>query len=217
MLRMNFDGGSGSPLKLLCLGAHADDLEIGCGGSILRLLKERKDTEVHWVVFGAEGERAVEAKESAAVFLRHAGRKDVVVNSFKDSYFPYVGGKIKEYFEQIKARFTPDLIFTHLRHDMHQDHRLISELTWNTFRNQLILEYEIPKYDGDLGNTNFYFHLDPEVCREKIESVLACFKSQRGNHWFTEDTFMSILRIRGIESNAPGSYAEGFYSRKMTY
>ena len=123
--------------------------------------------------------------------------------------------EIKEYFEQLKQEFSPDLIFTHYRDDLHQDHRLISDLTWNTFRNHLILEYEIPKYDGDLGSPNFFVHLDESICHKKIQYILNSFKTQAEKHWFTEDTFLSVLRLRGIESNAPGKYAEAFFCRKM--
>jgi LmbE family N-acetylglucosaminyl deacetylase len=205
------------PLKILCLGAHSDDIEIGCGGTILRLLKEIKEVEVNWIVFSADGQRAEEAKRSAKLFLGNARKKDVVIKRFRESFFPYIGSEIKEYFEEIKNDLTPDVIFSHYRHDLHQDHRLLSELTWNTFRNHLILEYEIIKYDGDIGSPNFFIHLDEKTCFKKIEYILRSFKSQENRKWFAEDAFLSILRIRGIESNAPEKYAEGFYCRKMVF
>ena len=203
------------PLKILCLGAHSDDIEIGCGGSVLKLLKEYSNVEVNWVVFSSTRDRADEARDSANLFLQDAGRKNITVKNFRDSFFPYVGAEIKEYFEEIKKSFSPDVIFTHCRNDLHQDHRLISELTWNTFRNHLILEYEIIKYDGDLGAPNAFIHIDAETCRKKIDYIMRVFKTQGHRTWFTDDGFASIMRIRGIESNAPDRFAEAFYSRKL--
>jgi LmbE family N-acetylglucosaminyl deacetylase len=211
-----FEDGNG-PKKILALGAHADDIEIGSGGTILRLIAENPATEVYWVVLGASGQRKAEAVESANRFLANARRKDIVIKDFRDGYFPYVGTEIKDFFEQLKNKYLPDLIVTHYRGDLHQDHRLVSELTWNTFRNHLILEYEIVKYDGDLGVPNFFVQLPEPIARKKIETILDCFKSQKDKGWFTEDAFSSILRLRGVESNAPGKYAEAFYGRKMVY
>jgi LmbE family N-acetylglucosaminyl deacetylase len=205
------------PKKILALGAHADDIEIGCGGTILRLLEESPATEVSWIVFGAKGERKTEAVESANRFLANARRKEIVVKEFRDGYFPFIGTELKDFFEELKRRFLPDLILTHYRGDLHQDHRLVSELTWNTFRNHLILEYEIVKYDGDLGAPNCFVHLTESVARKKIQTIVDCFKSQKDKSWFTEDTFSSILRLRGVESNAPDKYAEGYYARKIVY
>jgi len=202
-------------LRILCVGAHSDDIEIGCGGTILRLLSEHRGTEVYWVVLGSSGERDEEAVASAEQFLKFASRKDVVDEHFKNSFFPYVGEEIKAFFEKLKMSVTPDIVFTHYRGDLHQDHRLVSELTWNTFRNQLILEYEILKYDGDLGSPNVFVHLDEAVCEKKIGVIMECFKSQQDKVWFTPDAFLSLLRIRGVESRAPGRYAEAFYCRKV--
>jgi LmbE family N-acetylglucosaminyl deacetylase len=196
------------------VGAHSDDIEIGCGGTILRLLSEHGDAEVHWVVLGSGGGRNEEAVASAEQFLRGARKRDIIVEHFKDSFFPYVGEEIKGFFEKLKVRFTPDIVFTHYRHDLHQDHRLVSELTWNTYRSQLILEYEILKYDGDLGTPNLFVHLDEATCQKKIKTLMECFKSQRDKDWFTADAFLSLMRIRGVESKAPEKYAEGFYCRK---
>jgi len=208
------EDGSG-PKKILALGAHADDIEIGCGGTILRLLEENPATEVCWVVLAASGERSAEAVRSATMFLAGARRKEIVVKEFRDGYFPYMGAEIKDFFEEYKRKYLPDIILTHYREDLHQDHRLVSELTWNTFRNHLILEYEIVKYDGDLGAPNLFVHLTESVAERKIRTILECFQSQKKKSWFTEDTFSSILRLRGIESNAPDKYAEGFYCRKI--
>ncbi|MFC1639650.1 PIG-L deacetylase family protein [Gemmatimonadota bacterium] len=200
---------------MLCLGAHSDDIEIGCGGSVLSLIAENPGAVVDWIVFGATGERASEARASAEAFLADAGRKSIDVRSFQDGFFPYVGGAIKEYFEEIKQELDPDIIFTHFRHDLHQDHRVISELTWNTFRNHLILEYEVIKYDGDLGSPNVFIAVDRATCRRKVDTILKSFKTQGSRSWFTEDVFRSLLRIRGVECNALDGYAEAFYCRKM--
>ena len=204
------------PFQVLCLGAHSDDIEAGCGASILRLIKEFPDIQVHWVVFGSSGIRAEEALNSANEILKDIRCKNIVIMGFRDGFFPYIGGEIKGYFENLKAEVDPDIIFTHYGQDAHQDHRLISELTWNTFRNHLILEYELPKYDGDLGAPNFFVHLDEAICQRKVEHLLSYFKTQTNRHWFTKDTFLALLRLRGIESNSPGNYAEAFYCRKLT-
>ncbi|OGD32784.1 MAG: GlcNAc-PI de-N-acetylase [Candidatus Aminicenantes bacterium RBG_19FT_COMBO_58_17] len=202
-------------LKVLCLGAHSDDIEIGCGGTVLKLIKDHKRTAFDWVVLSADEIRRKEAEASAAAFLAGAGRRKVVVKKFRDGFFPYAGGEIKEYFEGLKRTIDPDLILTHCRSDLHQDHRLVSDLTWNTFRDHLILEYEIPKYDGDLGAPNVFVHLDEAVCRAKIRNILDHFETQAGNQWFTEDAFRALMRLRGIESNAPDGYAEAFHGRKL--
>jgi LmbE family N-acetylglucosaminyl deacetylase len=213
MLKISFR--ENSSCRVLCLGAHCDDIEIGCGGTTLKLIENYPDIEFYWVVFSADPQRAQEASESADAFLRHAKEKHVVIKDFRDSFFPYIGLEIKEYFEHLKQAFSPDLVFTHYRDDFHQDHRLISDLTWNTFRDHLILEYEIPKYDGDLGRPSLFVHLDETTCRRKIRYILDSFRTQAENQWFSEDTFRAILRLRGVESNAPDRYAEAFYCRKM--
>ena len=209
--------GDGRSISILCLGAHSDDIEIGCGGTILRLLEEYPGAEVCWVVFAAAGERRREAERSAKLFLAGAGRTEVIIGEFEDGFFPYTGGEIKRFFEKLKRGVTPDLIFTHYRHDLHQDHRLISELTWNTFRNHLVLEYEIAKYDGDLGTPNFFVRLAEPFCSQKVDIILKVFASQRDRAWFTDDTFYAMLRLRGIESNAPSKYAEAYHCRKLVY
>lgn len=215
MLKLDLCKRSDSSYRILCLGAHCDDIEIGCGGTILRLLEKYKDTIFYWVVFSSDQQREREARQSANTFLKGAKSKNIVIKNFRESFFPFIGLEIKEYFEQLKHEFSPDLIFAHYRNDLHQDHRLISELTWNTFRNHLILEYEIPKYDGDLGSPSLFVHLDESICRRKIEYILNSFKSQEQRRWFGEETFLAILRLRGMESNAPSKYAEAFYCRKM--
>jgi LmbE family N-acetylglucosaminyl deacetylase len=214
MMKLGLPSRKGSALRILCLGAHSDDIEIGCGGTILKLIKEHSRVDVYWVVFSAESVRAQEARKSARKFLTNVRQKEIVIKKFKDGFFPYIGGEIKEFFEELKYKFTPDIIFTHCRHDLHQDHRLINELTWNTFRDHFILEYEIIKYDGDIGNPNFFVHLDEETCRRKIKYILESFKSQDQRGWFTKDVFFSVLRLRGLESNSSHKFAEGFFSRK---
>lgn len=205
---------SSGPLRILCLGAHCDDIEIGCGGTILKLLDTYKEALVYWVVFSSDDQRAREARESAEKILESAKSKTVVIQEFRNSFFPFVGGLIKEEFERIKQEFSPELIFTHYRNDLHQDHRTISELTWNTFRNHFILEYEIPKYDGDFGSPNLFVPIDESTCRKKIDTIVGSFQSQVGKHWFSRDLFAAVLRLRGMESNAASGYAEGFYCRK---
>jgi len=203
------------PLNILCIGAHADDIEIGCGGTILRLLETHPGSRVVWVVLTTRGDRKKEAMKSAAVFLRGAASTKLVTKSFRESYLPYQGKEVKEYFDTLPHVIDPDLIFTHYRHDFHQDHRVVCELTWNTFRNHQILEYEIPKYDGDLGQPNLYMPLTDEVSREKVRLLMEGFSTQRSKRWFTEDTFYGLLRIRGIESPKSTKYAEAFYARKV--
>lgn len=215
MLKLNFNEESDSVSRVLCLGSHCDDIEIGCGGTILKLIENYKNIVVYWVVFSSNSQRESEAYESANKFLINAKAKTIVIKKFRDGFFPFIAIEVKEFFNQLQQDFQPDLIFTHYRNDLHQDHRLISDLTWNTFRNHLILEYEIPKYDGDLGNPNFFVHLSKFTCGDKIKYILDSFQSQKEKHWFTEETFSSILRLRGIESNAPSRYAEAFYCRKV--
>lgn len=201
--------------SILCLGAHADDLELGCGGTLLEILARRPGIEVHWVVFSATDRRAQEAETSAERFLTLAGRRRVALRDYRDSFFPAAYGSIKEYFEQIQREVAPDLVFTHRREDMHQDHRLIAELTWCAFRDHVILEYEIPKYEGDLGAPNFFVPLEETVCRRKIETVVECFSSQSSKLWFSADTFWALLRLRGVECNSPTRFAEAFHCRKL--
>lgn len=212
-LGLNIPRPTGRPLRVLCLGAHSDDIEIGCGGTILKLLEQPGQVSVHWVVFSASQIRADEARASAGKFLAGAEDHAVEIGEHTDGFFPYEGAAIKQRFEQLKA-LEPDLIFTHYRDDLHQDHRLVGELTWNTFRDHFVLEYEIPKYDGDLGRPNFFVHLSETHCETKFQITHDAFASQRDKHWFTRDAFLALARLRGIESASPTRYAEAFYSRK---
>jgi LmbE family N-acetylglucosaminyl deacetylase len=200
--------------KILCLGAHADDIEIGCGGTLLRLLADYPGLHIYWVVLSANMLRAEEARRSAQLYFQNAAEHQFEIKTFRDSFFPYNGGEIKDFFHSLGRQFSPDLVLTHRRDDLHQDHRLVSDLTWNTFRNQLILEYEIPKYDGDLGRPNVFVTIDEPTCQRKIDGLLQGFPSQREKPWFTRDTFLSLMRIRGVECNSPSGLAEGLYCRK---
>ncbi len=201
--------------SILCLGAHSDDIEIGCGGTVLKVAEANPGLAVHWVVFSAVGDRGPEAQASAARFLAHAGAKTVELHQFRDGFFPSEQSKIKTYFEELKSRVQPDVIFTHARFDLHQDHRLVCELTWNTFRDHLVLEYEVPKWDGDLGTPNLYVHLEDHHAQEKIAILMECFGTQRGKRWFDAETFTALMRLRAMECHAPARRAEAFYGRKV--
>lgn len=215
MKPITFVDNAKAPLSLLCLGAHSDDIEIGCGGTLLRLLAERPGSSVDWVVFSSSPEREKEARASAADFLASAGRSNVLVKNFKESYFPYVAPEIKDFFEQLKHTTRPDVVLCHHRHDFHQDHRTIAELTWNTYRANAILEFEIPKYEGDLGTPNLFVPLSRAVADRKVELLLKHFPSQAHRAWFRPDTFHGLMSIRGIECSAPDSRAEAFHVRKL--
>jgi LmbE family N-acetylglucosaminyl deacetylase len=212
-LTLGFD--SNSRPQILCLGAHSDDIEIGCGGTILKLAQEYPGCVFHWVVFSATGPRLAEAERAAALFTAESNIQGPVIKEFQDGFMPFMGAQIKAVFEELKHKISPDLILTHNRKDAHQDHRLLAELTWNTFRNHFILEYEIPKYDGDLGQPNVFVPLVPAICEKKIAYILETFQSQHSKQWFRADTFLSLLRLRGMECNAAGGYAEAFYGRKL--
>jgi len=214
MLRATL-GRDGGPLEILCLGAHSDDIEIGCGGTVLRLLAERPGCSVRWLVLSSNPERAAEARASAASFLAGAARSRVDVLGFRESYFPHVGAEVKDAFERLKADATPDVVFAHHRADMHQDHRVVGELTWNTFRDHLVVEYEIPKYEGDLGTPNLFVDLPDAVARRKVELVLRHFPSQAARSWFRRETFEAVMRLRGVECNAAEGWAEAFHCRKL--
>jgi len=205
----------GAASRVLCLGAHCDDIEIGCGGTLLRWLDERPDLDVRWVVFSSTPRRASEARASAQRFLGREPDKCLTLGEFRDGFLPYQGGEVKQEFERLKAEFAPDVILTHYRHDLHQDHRLVSELTWNTFRGPLILEYEIPKWDGDLGQPNAFVPLAETHMARKIEILMAAYETQLGRAWFEPETFRSLARLRGMEAAAPERYAEAFYARKL--
>ena len=215
MLPLNLHRDPAAALKLLFLGAHSDDIEIGCGGTVLQLLSQHANLDVTWVVFSSGPEREQEARASASLLLRQAARQNVQVLRFRDGFFPYEGPKLKECFEALKKEVEPDLIFTHHRDDRHQDHRTISDLTWNTWRRHLIAEYEIPKYDGDLGTPNCFVPLSEDLCARKARHICDVFRSESGKAWLTEETFRAVLRLRGVECASPTGYAEAFHCRKF--
>ena len=205
----------GSVHRILCLGAHSDDIEIGLGGTLLKLIEQQSDLEVWWIVFSAPEYRAAEAQASANDFLSGVKNRQIRIGPFRESYFPSEWPSIKDWFEQIKGQFDPEIVFTHYRDDRHQDHRVLSDLAWNTFRNHLILEYEILKYDGDVGRPNVFVPLSEQHCARKIELLLKHFKTQTTKHWFTSDSFEAMHRIRGIECASKSGRAEAFYGRKL--
>jgi LmbE family N-acetylglucosaminyl deacetylase len=213
MIPLTLQSSRAEPLRILCLGAHADDIEIGCGGLLLALLASI-EAAVHWVVFSGDDVRADEAQRSAQRFAGNNAALEVEVHRFRDGLFPHELPAIKAVFEAIKRRSRPDLILAHVASDSHQDHRVIAELSANTFRDHLLLGYEIPKYDGDLGRPNLYAHLSADVARRKAGAICDGFPSQRHRPWFSPDTFLALARLRGIECNAPEGYAEGFYAPK---
>lgn len=208
-------GGIGDRMSVLCLGAHSDDIEIGVGGTLLAWIAEGRQLDISWCVLSGVGDREKEARTSARDFLHGAARSRVDVMQFKDGFFPSQGDEIKKWFEGLKEQAEPDLILTHRRDDAHQDHREVSRHTWNTFRDHLILEYEIPKWDGDLGQPNLYVPLSSEILERKAGLLVKHFGSQRSKHWFDEETFRGLARLRGMECRAPERYAEGFFARKL--
>ena len=216
MIHLKLNGAATRELQILCLGAHSDDIEIGCGGTILRLAQEHPNCVFHWVVFSAIGVREAEAIHAAAQFVPAGRLKGPLLKTFPDAFMPFMGAEVKRVFEELKQSVSPDMIFTHNRKDAHQDHRLLSELTANTFRDHLILEYEIPKYDGDMGQPSVFVPLDTETYQKKVRIIMDAFQSQHSKRWFQPDTFLSLMRLRGMECNAPSGYAEAFYCRKLT-
>jgi len=214
MLPLELGRSGGAPVRLLAIGAHPDDIEIGCCGTILKLLEEDALSAIGWVVLSGKGERADEARASAEAVLSGVEEKRLILRDFRDGFFPYDGGDIKEFFESLKSEFSPDIVLTHQRADLHQDHRVACELTWNTFRDHLILEYEVPKYDGDTGSPNLFVPLGEDLRRRKIDHLMTHFATQRPKRWFKEDLFSGLLRLRGMECNSPTSFAEAFYCRK---
>ena len=212
MLGLGFGHAREGIREVLCLGAHSDDIEIGCGGAILELIAANPGLRVIWVVFSGNAGRSAEARVSARRFLQGAGSSRVLIRKQRDGFFPTQTTEIKQFFETLKRTCAPDIIFTHYRHDRHQDHRTISDLTWNTFRNHLVLEYEIPKYDGDLGTANVFVPVSRETAHRKVGDLFSIFKSQLGQHWFTPDLFFGLMRIRGIECCT--DFAEAFHARK---
>ncbi|MBC8108521.1 MAG: PIG-L family deacetylase [Anaerolineae bacterium] len=204
-----------SAKNVLCLGAHSDDIEIGCGATLLRMIEQNPTVNICWVVFSGDEVRRTEAQASAAAYLKPLKGSHIITQNFRDGHFPVAFAEIKQIFEQVKREFSPDLIFTHTREDRHQDHRVIHDLTCNTWRDHAVLEYEIPKFDGDLGHPNVFAAIAHSVLRRKVELLNEHFKSQLDKQWFTEEAFVALPRIRGIECNSPTKYAEAFHARKI--
>jgi LmbE family N-acetylglucosaminyl deacetylase len=214
MLKLTFPKKETDIFSVLCLGAHADDIEIGCGGTLLHMKRSFPRLRFDWAVFSAVGPRGQEAAKAAELFTAGCDKR-IVLKNYRDGFLPYSGAEVKEFFEELKSQVNPDLIFTHWRDDAHQDHRLLSELTWNTFRDHLILEYEVPKYDGDMGRPNLFVPLEAPLYEKKVDCLLEAFQSQRAKPWFDRATFLGLMRIRGMEANSASGYAEGFYCRKL--
>ncbi len=217
MLDLKLNLPRGRAPRFLFLGAHCDDIEIGCGGTVMELLHLYPRAQVDWVVLSSEGKRAQEAQRAADLLLRGVHRAQVHIKEFRGAYFPSEAPVIKDFFEVLKKTTQPDVIFTHCREELHQDHRTVAELTWNTFRNHFILEYEIPKYDGGLGSPSVFVPLSAATVRKKVDLLMKVFATQLPKQWFTPETFQALMRLRGIECNAPSGYAEAFYSRKLVF
>jgi LmbE family N-acetylglucosaminyl deacetylase len=216
LLQIGLESLRNKPL-VLCLGAHCDDIEIGCGATLLRLARENPQLQVCWAIFAGSDERRTESRNAAAQFLGGFRNADVRFLDFGESYFPRDYAGIKDAFEKLKSEFDPGLVFTHRLEDRHQDHRVLAELTWNSFRSHLVLEYEIPKYEGDLGHPNFFVAANAGDVQRKIDILMGAFPTQTRRAWFTPDTFRALARIRGIECAAPDGFAEAFHVRKMRY
>ena len=214
MLSLDLLHSLGPKPRILCLGAHPDDIEIGCGGTLLRLSEEIPDIRWDWVVLTGDQARHEEARRGVERFLGKEAQVDLYFESFRDGYLPYEASRVKDFFELLKPRIQPDLIFTHFSNDRHQDHRLVADLTWNTWRNNLVLEYEIPKYEGDLGRPEAYFPFDRATADRKAETIFEVFESQQSKDWFEPEVLLSLMRLRGVECNAPGRYAEAFHVQK---
>ncbi len=215
MLTFGLSSGRPQPYRILALGAHPDDLEIGCGATLMRFLGEQAGSALRWVVFSGSEARTEEARASVEALIGKSGNLELMLNGFRDGFFPWDGAEIKERFEALKASFEPDLVFTHRVEDAHQDHRLVAELTWQTFRSATILEYEIPKYEGDLGHPNLFVTLSADAARRKVEHLGRHFASQHHRSWFSDDTLWAMLRLRGVECASPSGFAEAFTCRKV--
>jgi LmbE family N-acetylglucosaminyl deacetylase len=217
MLRLIPEVRAKQPLRLLCIGAHSDDLEIGCGGTVLTWLASMPAIEVTWVVLSAEGAREREAQRSARALLARAASRKIVIGNFRDGFLPAQYADVKSFFENLKTEINPDIVLTHWLHDRHQDHRMAAELTWNTWRNHLVLEYEIPKYEGDLAPPNAYVPVPASLARRKASHLGRYFTSQRSKDWFVADNFLALLRLRGLECRSPSGFAEAFHARKLVF
>jgi LmbE family N-acetylglucosaminyl deacetylase len=215
MLRLLSELPKGRPLRLLVLGAHSDDGEIGCGGTVLSWLATLPKVDVTWVVLTAAGAREKEARQSANALLARAASKQIVIGSFRDGFLPAQYAAVKELFEDLKRGPSPDVVLSHRLEDRHQDHRITAELTWNTWRDHLVLEYEILKYEGDLTPPNAYVHVPAALARRKVSHLNRHFSTQRSKGWFVAENFLGLMRLRGLESRSPSGFAEAFHARKV--
>lgn len=215
MMGLRFSLPEGRPPRLLFIGAHSDDIEIGCGGTVIELLDKWPEAQVDWVVLSGGPAREREARAAASRLLPASSRHRLRIADFRGSYFPSEVAAIKDHFERLKREVDPDMIFTHAREELHQDHRVTGELTWNTWRNHLILEYEIPKFDGGLGSPSVFMPLSTATVEKKVGMLMEAFPSQHGKPWFTRSTFEALMRLRGVECNASSGFAEAFYCRKL--
>lgn len=205
----------GRPFRILCIGAHCDDIEIGCGGTLLHMQASGQKPIIDWIVLTGEEARQTESRSAMELLVNPTCRGDLLFGGFPDSRLPTVYGAVKEFFSSLRGRPRPDMIFCHYRDDAHQDHRLVSEVVWGAYRDHLVLEYEIVKWDGDLGRPNAYVPLEREILDRKLEVLMGVYGSQRGKDWFTEDTFLAMSRLRGVECRSPSGHAEAFHVRKF--
>ena len=206
--------GRDEPLRVVCLGAHADDIEIGAGGTILRLLDERPNTHVTHVVFSADAIRADEARAAARQLLA-AAEADIHVLGHRDGFFPFEAADIKGFAQAALEGVRPHLVLTHRRDDAHQDHRVIADLAWQTFRGATIAAYEIPKWDGDLDRPNAYVALDDATITRKLALLADHFPTQQAKGWYDDETFRGLARVRGVEAGV--RYAEAFHCTKLVW
>jgi len=215
MLSDILEAPQGRALRVLCVGAHCDDIEIGCGASLLRLQAHDRKVTVDWVVLCGSADRRKETLSALNMFLEPRNRGECLHGGFPDGRLPAVYSSVKDYFESLKERARPDVIFCHEREDRHQDHRIVNEMVWSTFRDHLVLEYEIPKWDGGLGQPNLYIPVDERQVLAKADALLEAYPSQAGKDWFKRDVFVALMRMRGLECRSPSGYAEAFHARKI--
>jgi len=215
MLDLILNSSKRRALRILCVGAHCDDIEIGCGATLRMLQRRKEGLIIDWVVLSGAEERRQETQRAMRLLVRSSRRGELRFGDFPDGRFPAAYTEIKSFCELLKRRSRPDLILCHERDDRHQDHRVVNEMIWNTFRDHVVLEYEVPKWDGGLGQPNVYVPLDAKDAGAKVDALLKSYPTQAGKDWFTRDTFMAMLRLRGLECRSPSGYAEAFYGRKL--
>lgn len=201
-------------LRVVALGAHADDIEIGAGGLIQRLVADTPSLSIRWLVASATPERRREAEKASSRLVGSVSDCTLDIGDLRDGFLPFLGPAPKEWLIR-HAGFEPDIVICPRGEDLHQDHRLVGQLAWQVFRSSLIFEYEIPKYEGDLGRPNVYVVLDRATAERKVATILEAFPSQRSRRWFEPETFWALLRLRGIEAASPTGFAEAFHASKI--